>query len=188
MIGARRSIVITGPSRIHTDLGFSAHRAVLGAERLHADLRRPAAASARAPGDLLGRRRVFVAGLSLFLGASLLGGLAQSEAWLLGARALQGHRGRDRRAVDPRAADDHLRRGRRAHRAISMYSSASAAGASIGVLLGGVLTDLLSWRWGPVHQRPHRPRGRGAGPHPPPDTEPQRGHLDLAAPRPRSPA
>src|SRR5256714_13867043 len=89
MIVLDASIVITALPEIHTDLGFSptglswvqnAYTLTFGGLLL---------LGARL-GDLLGRRRVFVAGLSLFVGASLLAGLAQSEAWLLGARALQG--------------------------------------------------------------------------------------------------
>ena len=89
MIVLDASIVITALPQIHTDLGFSptglswvqnAYTLTFGGLLL---------LGARA-GDLFGRRRVFVAGLSLFVGASLLGGFAQSEAWLLGARVLQG--------------------------------------------------------------------------------------------------
>ena len=65
-------------------------------------------------------------------------------------------------------------------RAISMYSSASAAGASIGVLLGGLLTDLLSWRWGLFINVPIGIVIVALAPIHLPDTEPQRGHLDLA--------
>src|SRR6059058_6385091 len=89
MIVLDASIVITALPQIHTDLGFSptglswvqnAYTLTFGGLLL---------LGARL-GDLLGRRRVFVAGIALFTFASMLGGLSQSPAWLLGARALQG--------------------------------------------------------------------------------------------------
>ncbi len=92
-------------------------------------------------GDLLGRRRVFVAGLACSCGASLLGGLAQSEAWLLGARALQGIGAAIAAPSTLALLTTTFAEGAARTRAIAMYSSASAAGASIGVLLGGLLTD-----------------------------------------------
>src|SRR3954454_13416630 len=147
MVVLDASIVITALPEIHTDLGFSptglswvqnAYTLTFGGLLL---------LGARA-GDLFGRRRVFVAGLSLFVGASLLGGLAQSEAWLLGARALQGIGAAIAAPSTLALLTTTFAEGGARTRAIALYSSASAAGASIGVLLGGLLTDLLSWRWG----------------------------------------
>ena len=98
--------------------------------------------------DLLGRRRVFVSGLVLFALASLAGGLADSQALLIAARAVAGPRRRDHRAglaLDPH---DHLRGGpRRATARVGIWGAMGGAGGAAGVLLGGVLTDLLSWRW-----------------------------------------
>jgi len=94
----------------------------------------------------MGRRKMFMLGLVVFSLASLLGGLAQSEPWLIAARAFRGW-ARDRLAG--RAVDHHddVRRRRRAHRALGVWGSVAGAGGAAGVLLGGVLTSGLSWRW-----------------------------------------
>jgi EmrB/QacA subfamily drug resistance transporter len=179
MIVLDASIVITALPEIHTDLGFSptglswvqnAYTLTFGGLLL---------LGARA-GDLLGRRRVFIGGLSLFVGASLLGGLAQSEAWLLGARALQGVGAAIAAPSTLALLTTTFAEGAARTRAISMYSSASAAGASIGVLLGGLLTDLFSWRWGLFINVPIGAAMIALAPIHLPDTEPRRGHFDLA--------
>jgi EmrB/QacA subfamily drug resistance transporter len=179
MIVLDASIVITALPEIHTDLGFSptglswvqnAYILTFGGLLL---------LGARA-GDLLGRRRVFIAGLTLFVGASFLGGLAQSEAWLLGARALQGVGAAIAAPSTLALLTTTFAEGGERTRAISMYSSASAAGASIGVLLGGLLTDLLSWRWGLFINVPIGAVMVALAPIHLPDTEPRHGHFDLA--------
>jgi EmrB/QacA subfamily drug resistance transporter len=97
--------------------------------------------------DLLGRRRLFVAGLSLFSLSSLLCGLAWSEASLIGFRALQGLGG----ALLVPAALSLLMtifdEGRDRNLALGVYAAASGSGAAAGVLLGGLLTSYLSWSW-----------------------------------------
>jgi len=98
-------------------------------------------------GDILGRRRVFIAGIILFAFASLLGGLATSQAWLLGARALQGV---GAAVVAPTALSlitTTFPEGPRRNRAMGVYAAMSIGGAAIGLLLGGVLTSYVSWRW-----------------------------------------
>jgi EmrB/QacA subfamily drug resistance transporter len=98
-------------------------------------------------GDILGRRRVFIAGIALFAIASLLGGLATSEAWLLGARALQGV---GAAVVAPTALSlitTTFPEGQPRKRAMGVYAAMSIGGAAIGLLLGGVLTSYVSWRW-----------------------------------------
>ena len=98
-------------------------------------------------GDILGRRRVFVAGIVLFAVASLLGGLATSEAWLLGARALQGV---GAAVVAPTALSlitTTFPEGPPRNRAMGVYAAMSIGGAAVGLLAGGVLTTYLSWRW-----------------------------------------
>jgi EmrB/QacA subfamily drug resistance transporter len=97
--------------------------------------------------DLYGRRRLFLVGVGLFAGASLLGGLAQTGGELIAARALQGFGGAvlspatltilTTTFTDPKART----------RALGMWSAVAGAGGATGVLAGGVLTDLLSWRW-----------------------------------------
>jgi EmrB/QacA subfamily drug resistance transporter len=98
-------------------------------------------------GDILGRRRVFIAGVILFSVASLLGGFATSQAWLLGARALQGVGGA---IVAPAALSlvaTTFPEGRPRNRAMGVYAAMSIAGAAVGLIAGGLLTTYLSWRW-----------------------------------------
>src|SRR5881628_90352 len=97
--------------------------------------------------DLLGRRRLFIAGLALFAASSLLCGLAWSEASLIGFRAVQGLGG----ALLAPAALSLLMTtfadGRERNIALGIYGAASGSGAAVGVLLGGLLTSYLSWPW-----------------------------------------
>jgi EmrB/QacA subfamily drug resistance transporter len=97
--------------------------------------------------DLLGRRRLFVAGLLLFAVSSLLSGIAWSEASLIGFRALQGLGGA---LLAPAALSllmTTFAEGRDRNLALGIYGAASGSGAAAGVLLGGVLTSYLSWPW-----------------------------------------
>src|SRR4051794_17841592 len=97
--------------------------------------------------DLYGRRRLFVAGLGLFVASSLLCGLAWSETSLIAFRGLQGLGG----ALLAPAALSLLMtifgEGRERNLALGIYGAASGSGAAAGVLLGGVLTSYLSWSW-----------------------------------------
>jgi EmrB/QacA subfamily drug resistance transporter len=97
--------------------------------------------------DLLGRRRMFMLGLVVFSLASLAGGLAQSEGWLIGARALQGLGGA---IVSPAALSiitTTFAEGAERNRALGIWGAVAGAGGAAGVLLGGILTSGLSWRW-----------------------------------------
>jgi EmrB/QacA subfamily drug resistance transporter len=97
--------------------------------------------------DLLGRRRLFVAGLALFAVASLLCGLAWSEGSLIGFRALQGLGGA---LLAPAALSllmTTFAEGRERNLALGIYGAASGSGAAAGVLLGGLLTSYLNWSW-----------------------------------------
>ena len=98
-------------------------------------------------GDLFGRRRVFVAGILLFTVGSLAGGFATSAAWLVIARAAQGV---GAAIVAPTALSliaDTFREGAQRNRAMGVYAAVAGAGGAAGLLLGGLLTDLASWRW-----------------------------------------
>ena len=98
-------------------------------------------------GDILGRRRVFIAGIILFSVASLLGGFATSQAWLLSARALQGVGGA---IVAPTALSlvtTNFPEGSERNRAMGVYAAMSIGGAAVGLLAGGILTTFVSWRW-----------------------------------------
>jgi EmrB/QacA subfamily drug resistance transporter len=98
-------------------------------------------------GDVLGRRRVFMAGLSLFTLASFAGGLAHAPWELVISRALQGA-GAALAAPSVLAliATNAPNEGAR-NRALAAFAVISSAGAALGLMLGGVLTDLVSWRW-----------------------------------------
>ena len=99
-------------------------------------------------GDLLGRRRIFITGILVFTGASVLGGFATDQAWLLAARALQG-------AGAAMAAPTALSliavtfpEGPPRNRAMGVYASMSVtAGAAAGLIAGGLLVSYLNWRW-----------------------------------------
>jgi EmrB/QacA subfamily drug resistance transporter len=98
-------------------------------------------------GDLLGRRRIFIFGILLFTAASLLGGFATSQAWLLGARALQGIGGAITAPTALSLVTTTFPEGRPRNRAMAVYSAMSVAGGAVGLIAGGVLTTYLSWRW-----------------------------------------
>jgi EmrB/QacA subfamily drug resistance transporter len=97
--------------------------------------------------DLLGRRRMFMTGLVVFSLASLAGGLAQSETWLIVARAVQGM---GAAIVSPAALSiitNTFAEGSERNRALGVWGAVAGAGGAAGVLLGGILTSGLSWRW-----------------------------------------
>jgi EmrB/QacA subfamily drug resistance transporter len=98
-------------------------------------------------GDLVGRRRVFLAGLAVFTGASLLCGAAASQALLIGARFVQGIGGAMTSAVILGMIVTMFPEPREQAKAIGVFSFVASAGASIGLLAGGVLTQSISWHW-----------------------------------------
>ena len=95
--------------------------------------------------DLLGGRRVFVAGLSLYAGASLLGGLASAPEVLLASRTVQGLGGALVFPSTLSLVNTTFAEGRERNRAVAVWGGAGAAGLVIGVLLGGLLTQALGW-------------------------------------------
>jgi EmrB/QacA subfamily drug resistance transporter len=98
-------------------------------------------------GDILGRRRVFIAGIVLFTVASLAGGLATSAAWLLAARAAQGVGGAIASPAVLALIAASFSEGRERTRALSIYTAVAMGGGSLGLVLGGVITEWVSWRW-----------------------------------------
>ena len=98
-------------------------------------------------GDILGRRRVFVAGIVLFTAASLAGGLAQSAGWLLAARAAQGVGGAIASPAVLAMITASFADGRERARALGIYTAVVMGGGSLGLVLGGVITEWVSWRW-----------------------------------------
>jgi EmrB/QacA subfamily drug resistance transporter len=97
--------------------------------------------------DLLGQRRVFVAGLLLFGGASLIGGLSTSQGMLIGARALQGLGGAVVAPATLSVISTHFAEGQERNRALGAWGAMGGAGGAAGALLGGLLTQLISWQW-----------------------------------------
>src|SRR4051812_25879012 len=140
------SVIITALPRIHTALDFSvadlswvqnAYTLTFGGLLL---------LGARA-GDILGRRRVFVSGILLFSFASLLGGFATSEGFLLAARALQGVGGAIASPTALALITTNFAEGKERNRAFGVFAAVSGSGAAIGLIAGGMLTEWLSWRW-----------------------------------------
>ncbi len=98
-------------------------------------------------GDLLGRRRVFLAGIALFTLSSLVGGIAVTGWMLLASRALQGIGAALAAPTALSLLTTTFAEGPARVRAIGLYTTVSAAGGAIGLVAGGILTDLVSWRW-----------------------------------------
>ena len=98
-------------------------------------------------GDLLGRKRLFLLGLVIFTGASLLDGLASSEGMLVGARALQGL---GAALISPAALSiisTTFEEGAERARALAVWAAIAIGGSAVGLILGGVLTQYFSWPW-----------------------------------------
>jgi EmrB/QacA subfamily drug resistance transporter len=98
-------------------------------------------------GDLVGRKRVFLAGLTIFVAASLMCGLAPSQGTLIGARFLQGVGAAAQASVILAIIIADFPEAAERARAMSAYVFVSVAGGSLGLLAGGVLTEALSWHW-----------------------------------------
>ena len=97
--------------------------------------------------DLIGRRRMFIAGLVLFAGASLAGGLAQSDVWLIVARAVQGL---GAALLSPAALSlvtVIFAEGAERNKALGVWGAVAGSGGAAGVLLGGILTQYAGWEW-----------------------------------------
>jgi EmrB/QacA subfamily drug resistance transporter len=98
-------------------------------------------------GDLLGRRRIFIFGILLFTLASLLGGFATDQAWLLGARVLQGIGGAFAAPTALSLIAVTFPEGPPRNRAMGVYAAMSVAGGAVGLIAGGLLVQYLDWRW-----------------------------------------
>ncbi|WP_455351991.1 MFS transporter [Streptomyces sp. SYSU K217416] len=98
-------------------------------------------------GDILGRRRVFMCGVALFVLASLLGGVAQNGGQLLAARALQGVGGAIASPTALALITTTFTEGPARNRAFGVFAAVSAGGGAIGLLAGGMLVEWLDWRW-----------------------------------------
>jgi EmrB/QacA subfamily drug resistance transporter len=172
------SVVITALPKIHRALHFSstslswvqnAYTLTFGGLML---------LGARA-GDLLGRRRTFVFGIALFTAASMVGGVAQSSTWLLAARAVQGVGAAIAAPSSLSLLTVSFREGRERTRALAWYSAVASGGGSVGLVVGGMLTDWLSWRWGLFLNVPIGAALIWLAPRYLPETERQHGDFDL---------
>ncbi|MBZ3905422.1 MFS transporter [Streptomyces griseiscabiei] len=147
MVILDNSIVFTGLPQIRSDMGFSetglswitnAYVLVFGGLLL---------LGARA-GDLFGHRRVFLFSLVVFALTSLLVGAAQTQWWLIGARALQGVGAAILAPTALSLLTRSFAEGRARNRAIAVYSAVAGLGAALGLVVGGLVADLISWRAG----------------------------------------
>jgi EmrB/QacA subfamily drug resistance transporter len=98
-------------------------------------------------GDLYGKRRMFMIGIAIFAGASLLGGFATDQAWLIVTRGMQGVGAAIASPTALSLIATNFPEGRERNRAMGIYAAMSGGGGAIGLLLGGILTTYVSWRW-----------------------------------------
>src|SRR5581483_7119186 len=98
-------------------------------------------------GDLVGRKKVFLAGLAVFTAASLWCGLSQSQAMLIAARFVQGVGGAIGTSVILGILIAEVATARERARMVGLYTLLGSTGASLGLLLGGVLTQAVGWHW-----------------------------------------
>ncbi|MEA5454833.1 MFS transporter [Sinomonas sp. JGH33] len=172
------SIVTTALPHIQRELGFSdaslswiqnAYVLVFGGLLL---------LGARA-GDLLGRRRVFIAGVAVFTVASLMAGIAPTALVLVAARALQGFASAFAIPSTLALLVTTYPAPEERSRAIAVYSAVIGAAASVGIIVGGVFTQFLSWRWGLLINVPIGAAVLAWAPRVLPETERRRGRIDL---------
>ena len=119
----------------------------MGDQRVRARRSAASCSSAGAAADLLGRRRIFLAGIVVFTLASLFAGLAWSEASLIARARSRGSARRSSRRRRCRSSRRRSAEGRERNIALGVWGAVGGFGAAAGVLLGGVLTDALSWEW-----------------------------------------
>jgi EmrB/QacA subfamily drug resistance transporter len=98
-------------------------------------------------GDLLGRRRVFIGGILVFSIASLLGGFAIDQAWLISARVVQGAGAAFAATTSLSLIAVTFPEGRERNRAMGVYAGMTIAGGAVGLIAGGLLTTYVDWRW-----------------------------------------
>ena len=147
MIVLNNSIIFTGLPQIGAELGLSAS-GMAWAQNAFTLLFGGLLPLGARIGDLLGRTRVFAIGLGLFGLASLLVGAAQTEAWLIGARALQGVGAAIVAPSSLSLISAIFPAGPARTRAVAAYGTTAGLGASLGMVIGGALASWLSWRAG----------------------------------------
>jgi EmrB/QacA subfamily drug resistance transporter len=172
------SIVITALPQMKDGLGFSSTELSWVQNAYTLTFGGLLLLGARA-GDLLGRRRMFVAGLALFTIASLAVGVAQSPGWLIAARGVQGVGAAVLAPSTLALLSTSFAEGPQRTRAVAYYGAVAGVGASLGLVLGGVLTDWLSWRVGFFLNVPIGLVMMLAAPRYLPETARHRGRFDL---------
>jgi EmrB/QacA subfamily drug resistance transporter len=173
------SVIITALPDIHTALGFST-AGLTWVQNAYALTFGGLLLLGARTGDILGRRRTFMAGIALFTFASLLAGLAQSAEWLLATRALQGVGAAFAAPSTLALLTTTFREGTERTRALAWYSAVAGGGGSAGLVLGGMLTDWVSWRWGMFINVPVGLFVMYMTPRHLPETERRPGRFDLA--------
>jgi EmrB/QacA subfamily drug resistance transporter len=98
-------------------------------------------------GDLYGKRRMFMIGITIFAASSLLGGFATNDVWLIITRGMQGVGGAIAAPTALSLIATNFAEGRERNRAMGVYAAMSGGGGAVGLLLGGILTSYVSWRW-----------------------------------------
>jgi EmrB/QacA subfamily drug resistance transporter len=172
------SVIITALPRIHSALHFSSANLSWVQNAYTLTFGGLLLLGARA-GDILGRRRVFVVGIAIFTVASLMAGLAQSSTWLLAARAAQGLGAAIAAPSSLALLTTSFPEGHERTRALAAYSAVAGGGGSAGLVLGGMLTDWVSWRWGLFINVPIGLVMMYAAPRVLPETEKRPGRFDL---------
>jgi EmrB/QacA subfamily drug resistance transporter len=130
-------------------------------------------------GDLLGRRRVFVAGLAVFVGASFLIGVAQSGQWLIAARALQGIGAAVVAPSSLALLTASFPEGEGRSKAVALYGATAGIGASLGLVVGGAAAAWISWRAGFFINLPIGAAMIALAPKYLPETPPRTGAFDI---------
>jgi len=131
-------------------------------------------------GDIFGRRRTFVTGVAVFTVASALAGFAASDAWLVAARGLQGVGAALAMPNTMALLATNFAEGAPRNRALSVYATVAISGASIGLIVGGILTTYASWRWSMFINLPIGAAVAYLAPQLVEDTERRPGRLDVA--------
>jgi len=141
------SIVLTGLPNIQAELGFT-HSALSWVQNAYTLTFGGFLLLGARAGDILGRRRMFITGLTLFTAASIAIGLAPSPGWLLLGRAIQGVGAAVLAPSTLALLSVHFAEGPARTRALALYAAAAGVGASLGLVLGGLVAELISWRVG----------------------------------------
>src|SRR5215204_5236722 len=141
------SILLAALPTIHRDLGFSPTSLSWAQNAYTLTFGGLLLLGARA-GDLLGRRRMFMVGIGVFTAASLAVGLAQSPAWMIAARAVQGIGAATLAPSTLALLSTSFPEGEQRSRAMAAYGALAGIGTAAGLIIGGALTEALSWRYG----------------------------------------